>query len=76
MQLKYGDEYFATNFMVVENVVGTLLGMPFLRMHRMVIDLAIYQIRIGDVSLPIMSDAEVEAYKAEMMSRADVDAHM
>ncbi|EFO63562.1 DDI1-like DNA-damage inducible protein [Giardia lamblia P15] len=76
VQLKYGEEYFATNFMVVESVVGTLLGMPFLRMHRMVIDLAIYQIRIGDVSLPIMSDAEVEAYKADMMNKVDAGAHM
>lgn len=75
VQLKCGNEYFATNFMVVENVVGTLLGMPFLRMHRMVIDLSSYQIRIGDVSLPIMSDAEIAAYKADIMHTVDMGDH-
>ena len=71
VQLKCGDEYFATNFVVVESVVGTLLGMPFLRMHRMVIDLEKYQIRIGDVSLSIMSNAEVDAYKADVMGKVN-----
>lgn len=76
VQLKCGNDYFATNFMVVENVVGTLLGMPFLRMHRMIIDLSSYQIRIGEVSLPIMSDVEIAAYKTDMMSNVDADDHV